>query len=214
MQSENNCYILFITIHSALIIFHLSLSFLPPRREIRVDMSSCLIGLGSNLGNRRAIIEEALAKLGRRPHLRLVRASSLHETAPAGGPADQPPYLNAAAVLDCALQPQELLEMLKQIENQAGRTRNEIWAPRTLDLDLLLYGELVLATPALTLPHPRMAWRRFVLEPAAEVAGEMRHPTIGWSIARLLAHLQYRAALRGHHRGHCRRKVQSCPAIV
>ena len=79
--------------------------------------------------------------------------------------------------------------MLQQIENQSGRRRNETWGPRTLDLDLLLYGELVLSTPTLMLPHPRMAWRRFVLEPAAEVAGQMRHPIIGWNIARLLEHL-------------------------
>ena len=152
-------------------------------------MSSCLIGLGSNLGNRRAIIEEALAKLRRHSQVQVVRASSFHETMPIGGPADQPPYLNAAAVLDSSLQPQALLEMLQQIENEAGRRRNETWGPRTLDLDLLLYGELVLSTPTLILPHPRMAWRRFVLEPAAEVAGEMRHPIIGWTIARLLEHL-------------------------
>ena len=204
----------FITIHSALIILHLSLSFLPPRRETRVDMSNCLIGLGSNLGNRREIIEEALAKLGRLRRIQVVRASSLRETAPIGGPADQPPYLNAAAVLDSSLQPQALLDVLQQIENQAGRRRNETWGPRTLDLDLLLYGELVLSTPTLMLPHPRMAWRRFVLEPAAEVAGEMRHPIIGWSIARLLGTSQHGLALRGRGRGDCRRKDASCPAVV
>ncbi len=180
---------LFITIHSALIILHLSLSFLPPWRETRVDMSNCLIGLGSNLGNRREIIEVALAKLRRCDQVQVVKASSLHETAPIGGPADQAPYLNAAAAIDSSLQPQALLEVLQQIETEAGRRRNETWGPRTLDLDLLLYGELVLSTPTLILPHPRMAWRRFVLEPAAEVAGQMRHPIIGWNIARLLEHL-------------------------
>jgi len=152
-------------------------------------MSNCLIGLGSNLGNRREFIEEALAKLRRCAGIQVVRASSLHETAPIGGPADQTPYLNAAAAIDSSLQPQALLEALRQIETEAGRKRNETWGPRTLDLDLLVYGELVLSTPTLILPHPRMAWRRFVLEPAAEVAGEMRHPIIGWNIARLLEHL-------------------------
>jgi 2-amino-4-hydroxy-6-hydroxymethyldihydropteridine diphosphokinase len=180
---------LFITIYSALIILHLSLPFLPARRETRIDMSTCLIGLGSNLGNRREIIEQAIEKLHRCPGIQDVRASSLLQTAPIGGPADQAPYINAAATFDTSLQPQALLETLRQIENQAGRTRNETWGPRMLDLDLLLYGEVVLSTPALTLPHPRMAWRRFVLEPAAEVAGQMRHPVIGWSIARLLEHL-------------------------
>jgi 2-amino-4-hydroxy-6-hydroxymethyldihydropteridine diphosphokinase len=152
-------------------------------------MASCLIGLGSNQGSRRAILEEALAKLGRHPRVGLARVSSFHETAPVGGPAGQGAYLNAAAVLECSLHPGEALDLLQQIENQAGRERDRTWGPRTLDLDLLLYGDSVLATPNLTVPHPRMAWRRFVLEPAAEVAGEMRHPLIGWSIARLLAHL-------------------------
>jgi 2-amino-4-hydroxy-6-hydroxymethyldihydropteridine diphosphokinase len=152
-------------------------------------MPRCLIGLGSNLGDRRAILDESLAKLNRTAQIRVVSASSFRETAPIGGPADQPPFLNAAAVLDASLQPHALLELLKQLENDAGRLNKEKWGPRTLDLDLLLYGETVLSTPALALPHPRMAWRRFVLEPAAEVAGEMRHPIIGWSIARLLAHI-------------------------
>jgi deoxyadenosine/deoxycytidine kinase len=91
--------------------------------------------------------------------------------------------------LETSLPPRELLGLLQQIENELGRHRTERWGPRPIDLDLLLYDELVLATPELTLPHPRLTWRRFVLEPAAEVAGSMIDPTTGWSIARLLAHL-------------------------
>jgi 2-amino-4-hydroxy-6-hydroxymethyldihydropteridine diphosphokinase len=152
-------------------------------------MPRCLVGLGSNLGNRRAIMENALEKLRGSPLIRVVASSSFHETAPIGGPADQPPFLNAAAMIDTSLQPHELLAYLRQIETDAGRKREQTWGPRTLDLDLLLYGEIVLSTPSLILPHPRMAWRRFVLAPAAEVAGEMLHPTIGWTMARLLEHL-------------------------
>jgi deoxyguanosine kinase len=81
------------------------------------------------------------------------------------------------------------LARLQQVENDLGRQRTERWSPRTIDLDLLLYGDLAINTAALVVPHPRMAWRRFVLEPAAEVAGQMLHPMIGWTIARLLEHL-------------------------
>jgi len=82
-----------------------------------------------------------------------------------------------------------LLGCLQRIEDQLGRRRTERWGPRTIDLDLLLYDKLVLDTPSLVLPHPRMAWRRFVLQPATEVAGTMVHPIIGWTVARLLEHL-------------------------
>src|SRR3972149_84228 len=136
-------------------------------------MPRCLIGLGSNLGNRRETFEKALAELRGHPCMQVAAVSSFHETAPIGGPAHQPAFLNAAALLDVSLQPQALLELLQQIEAEHGRRREETWGPRTLDLDLLLYEDLILSTPTLELPHPRMAWRRFVLEPAAEVAGAM-----------------------------------------
>ncbi len=152
-------------------------------------MPHCLIGLGSNLGNRRETFDKALADLRGHPGIQLAAVSSFHETKPVGGPAGQPSFLNAACVLDCSLSPEALWEVLQEIEAQHGRRREEFWGPRTLDLDLLLYENIVLSTPNLELPHPRMAWRRFVLEGAAEVAGEMRHPTIGWTISRLLAHL-------------------------
>jgi 2-amino-4-hydroxy-6-hydroxymethyldihydropteridine diphosphokinase len=152
-------------------------------------MSRCLIALGSNLGNRREILDQAIEKLRRTAGLKVLSVSAPRETAPVGGPANQPFFLNAAAVLDTSLEPLALLTLLQQIEMEAGRRRGEIWGPRTLDLDMLLYDELVLSTPTLLLPHPRMAWRRFVLECAAEVAGEMRHPVIGWTVARLLEHL-------------------------
>ena len=123
------------------------------------------------------------------PRIEALARSAWHETDAVGGPTGQPPFLNGAVKLNTSLAPRELFDCLRQIETQLGRRREKHWGPRTIDLDLLLYDELVLDTPDLKLPHPRMAWRRFVLEPAAEVADEMVHPTIRWSVARLLEHL-------------------------
>jgi 2-amino-4-hydroxy-6-hydroxymethyldihydropteridine diphosphokinase len=152
-------------------------------------MPTCLIGLGSNLGDRRATLEKAVARLCNGANLDLLAQSRWHETKPVGGPADQGPFLNGAIRLETTRSPEDLLKTLQEIETALGRRRTEHWGPRTVDLDLLLYDRLVLETPALCLPHPRMAWRRFVLEPAAEVAASMIHPTTGWPIARLLEHL-------------------------
>ena len=152
-------------------------------------MPACLIGLGSNQGNRRENLAAAVSRLAEHPRIELLAQSTWHETSAIGGPVGQPRFLNGALKLETSFAPRELFECLRQIEIQLGRRRDERWGPRTIDLDLLLYDEQVLDTPSLTLPHPRMAWRRFVLEPAAEVAGEMFHPTIRWSIARLLEHL-------------------------
>jgi 2-amino-4-hydroxy-6-hydroxymethyldihydropteridine diphosphokinase len=145
--------------------------------------------LGSNSGNRAWNLDEAWRRLGANPQIRLERKSTWRETQPIGGPAEQSPYLNGAAIAETSLAPRELLQVLMDVESQLGRLRGRRWDARTIDLDLLLYEDLVLSKPDLELPHPRMAWRRFVLEPAAEVAGEMRHPTVGWTIARLLEHL-------------------------
>ncbi len=153
-------------------------------------MSSCLIGLGSNLGDRRATLDLAVEHLDRHPQMVFRRRSRWYETAPDGGPTGQPTYLNGAAVVETSLGPQSVLEVLQQIESDLGRRRSVRWGPRTVDLDLLLYDRVVLDdAPSLVLPHPRMAQRRFVLEPAAEVAGSMVHPTTGLTISRLLDRL-------------------------
>lgn len=149
----------------------------------------CLISLGANLGDRAGAIEQGLGKLAGHPLVQVVRSSQLYETRPVGGPAGQPSFLNAAAVLHTSLPPTKLLALLLQVETELGRTRDVRWGPRQLDLDLLLYEEVVLAEPSLVVPHPRMAWRRFVLEPAAEIAPDMMHPGIGWSVTQLLDHL-------------------------
>lgn len=152
-------------------------------------MSLCLIGLGSNEGDRQATLLRALDELGRQPAVRVLRQSRVVETAPVGGPPAQGPFLNAAAVLETSLAPEALLRALLEVEDALGRRRSQTWGPRIIDLDLLLYEAVVCSSPLLTLPHPRMAWRRFVLEPAVEVAADVVHPTIGWTIARLLEHL-------------------------
>jgi 2-amino-4-hydroxy-6-hydroxymethyldihydropteridine diphosphokinase len=152
-------------------------------------MPLCLIGLGSNLGNRQGLLDEALVRLQQPPSIVVARASRYRQTQPVGGPALQSDFLNAVAVLDTSLSPRALLAELQKTEAALGRQRVEHWGPRAIDLDLLLYDDLTQTESNLVIPHPRMAWRRFVLEPAAEAAPEMVHPSTGWTIARLLDHL-------------------------
>jgi len=126
------------------------------------------VAIGANLGNARQAVEDAIGALGRLPQSRLVARSSLYRTAPvdAGGPD----FINAVVALDTDLAPHDLLAKLQAIETAAGRERPYRNAPRTLDLDLLMHGDRVLDTPTLTLPHPRMQQRAFVLVPLAEIA--------------------------------------------
>jgi 2-amino-4-hydroxy-6-hydroxymethyldihydropteridine diphosphokinase len=152
-------------------------------------VATCLVAVGSNLGNREQTLDRAVAVLLRQEHLRLLRRSRWRETSPVGGPPGQGKFLNGVLLLETSLAPQRLIEVLQAAEAEFGRDRRQRWGPRSLDLDLLLYDGLILDTPQLAVPHPRMAWRRFVLEPAVEIAGQMLHPTLGWSIARLWEHL-------------------------
>lgn len=156
-------------------------------------MSHCLIALGSNLGNRRAILDQAVASLDMRNGVRVLRSSRWHQTSPVGGPAGQGEFLNGCVLLETSLAPEAVLQVLREIEDESGRQREKWWGPRTLDLDLLLYDELVMRSRELEIPHPRMAWRRFVLEPAVEVASDMVHPTTGRTIGELFDHLNHSA---------------------
>jgi 2-amino-4-hydroxy-6-hydroxymethyldihydropteridine diphosphokinase len=152
-------------------------------------MATALIALGANLGDAEKTLRAALARLAQESVIVGLKPSQIVRTLPAGGPPDQPAYANAAARFETALSPQRLLALLQQIENEFGRERHVRWGSRTLDLDLLLYDEARLETPELTLPHPRMAYRRFVLEPAAQIAPNLIHPASGWNLSQLLAHL-------------------------
>jgi 2-amino-4-hydroxy-6-hydroxymethyldihydropteridine diphosphokinase len=149
-------------------------------------MNACaFLGLGSNLGDRAAALAAACSGLARLGFMARLH-SSFYWTEPVGGPP-QEWYLNAVLGGPTTLTPRELLEAALAIEREAGRVRAERYGPRTLDIDLLLHGDQVLAEPDLTLPHPRLHERRFVLTPLAEIAPAARHPLLGVDMATLLA---------------------------
>jgi 2-amino-4-hydroxy-6-hydroxymethyldihydropteridine diphosphokinase len=154
-----------------------------------------LIGLGSNLGDRKAHLDAAVAALTSMPGVEVRAVSSYHETAPVGGPGNQGAFLNAAAVLETTLDSPALHARLHAIEAAAGRVRSVRWGERTLDLDLLLFGDQVIDTPELRVPHPRMIVRRFVLAPLAEIAPDAIEPLTRRTVADLLANLDRRPSL-------------------
>ena len=135
------------------------------------------VGLGSNLGEREATLWKALEGLGATEGIQVLAVSSFRETDPVGG-VDQPRFVNAVAGLETSLSPRELLERLLDVERSLGRDRavEERWGPRTLDLDLLLYGGEAIDEPGLEVPHPRLAERAFVLEPLLELDPDLRLP--------------------------------------
>jgi 2-amino-4-hydroxy-6-hydroxymethyldihydropteridine diphosphokinase len=149
------------------------------------------IALGSNLGDRLATINAALTEIAAIAGVRVAAVSPIIETPPFG-PVSQGPYLNGACIVQTSLSARSLLDALHAIEHAHGRDRgSEVrWGPRTLDLDLLLYGDAVLGEPGLCVPHPRIQERLFVLEPLAAIAPDMRVPTLNATVAQLLTRLQ------------------------
>lgn len=140
-------------------------------------MTLAYVGLGANLGDREGTIRRAVELLGAEPGIEIVAVSALRETDPVGY-ADQPRFLNGAAAVETELPPRELLDRLLAVERELGRVRGDgpRYGPRAIDLDLLLYGDQVVDLPGLTVPHPRLAGRRFALEPLHELDSGLRLP--------------------------------------
>lgn len=151
-------------------------------------MSSVFLSLGSNMGDRQTYLKEALERLGQLPQTSLAAVSSIYQT-PAWGLTDQPDFLNLACRLETDLAPLDLLQACQKIENDLGRVRQQHWGPRTLDIDILLYGQEVIAEPNLILPHPYMRERAFVLLPLLELDEKAFDPVTGQAYHNDLAKL-------------------------
>jgi len=136
---------------------------------------TCYLGLGSNIGDRRANLAEALQHLGQLPAIEIVKTSSIYETAPVG-PQDQPDFFNQVVQAEVTCSPRQLLELLQKIEQDMGRVRRRRWGERIIDIDILLYGDETMDEPDLQIPHPQMLARQFVLVPLAEIAPDLVLP--------------------------------------
>lgn len=154
----------------------------------KIGEHAALLAFGANLGDPTQAWTEALERLAQRG-VRITATSGLRETAPVGGPAGQATFLNAAMTVATSLSAEALVEQLLAVEREVGRVRQTRWGPRLIDLDLLLYDDLVSVAPNCVVPHPRMTFRRFMLDPACEVAAEWRHPLTDCSLRELQVQL-------------------------
>ena len=150
-------------------------------------MFNVFIGLGSNLGNR---TENCLLAIELLSNFTIIKSvSSFYETEPVGN-EDQPKFINAVAKLNTLLSPLNLLNSLKEVENQLGRERNEKWGPRTIDLDILIYEDFLLDSQEITIPHKDLNKRRFVLEPLCEIEPWLEHPGLKMTMSNILKNLE------------------------
>jgi 2-amino-4-hydroxy-6-hydroxymethyldihydropteridine diphosphokinase len=148
-------------------------------------LAQVYLSLGSNLGERLRYLKKAIEKIGEADSVIIRKVSPVYETAPVGKP-DQPRFFNLAVLIETSLPPLPLLDFLLEIEKKLGRERKEKWGSRTIDLDILLYDELITHSVRLTLPHPRMHQRRFVLVPLAQINPHLFHPLLKKSVAEIL----------------------------
>lgn len=155
------------------------------------------LGLGGNLGDRLATLRQARQKLGESPVVKIIRGSFLYLTAPVGGPQDQPDYLNGVLEISTTLEPGELLHLCQSIETDFDRQRFVPWGARTLDIDILLYGDRLINTSNLQIPHPRLQERGFVLQPLCDLAAYAFHPLLKKTYSSLLIKI---SPLQGVHR--------------
>lgn len=147
------------------------------------------IGVGANVGDREGNIRAAIERLRAIPDIEVLRVSKLIDNPAAGGPAGSPSFLNGAVEVSTTLSARELLDRLFEIEKSLGRERRLKWGPRTIDLDLLLFGDEIIAEPGITVPHALLHERTFVLEPLNEIAPNAIHPTLRKSMSELLAQM-------------------------
>jgi len=152
-------------------------------------LSIAYIGLGSNLNDRTKNLNEAINMIEEASEIKILKRSRVYQTEPVG-PKDQPDFLNMALEIETALSSLDLIDFLQGVERKMGRQRKKKWGPRNIDLDLLLYGDQVKNMAKLTLPHPRMHLRKFVLMPLAEIAKDRVHPTLKKTVAKLLEDLK------------------------
>ena len=151
--------------------------------------SRAFLGLGGNLADPLYQFRRAREQLADHPDIELRSSSPLYRTPPVGGPQGQPDYLNAVLEVGTELSPEELLQLCQRLETHAGRTRELHWGPRTLDIDLLFFADLTCSEKRLTLPHPRLHQRHFVLLPLNDLAPQLQHPLLEKSVAQLLTAL-------------------------